>query len=140
MISAVLLIAFTVAVAGIVSTWLPGFFGGVTGSVEAGTENQTKCAGVYIDIFRVTSLSNSSVVLFLRNPSSQDITSINVLTDTGVSLASVGTLAQGQLISVVSDKNTTQISGTQEILASGLCLNSVSVTGSCAQDDPCWQL
>lgn len=129
MISAVLLIAFTVAVAGIISIWLPGFFTRTTGSVETATTNQTKCAGTYIDVFRVTSST-----VFIRNPSPHEISSVSVLAGDGTSIASFTSLSPGDVKSA-----SWSVGSNNSVIASGLCLGSVSVTGSCSVGDSCWQ-
>ena len=132
MISAVLLIAFTVAVAGIVSTWLPGFFGGVTGNVENTTTSQTECAGVYLDVFRVT-----DTTILVRNPSSKQITNLVILDNTGTSYTpDKTTLTAGDIARVTSGWSA---AGKTEVIANGLCQGEVAVTGSCSQGDACWK-
>ncbi|MEM5802218.1 MAG: archaellin/type IV pilin N-terminal domain-containing protein [Candidatus Aenigmatarchaeota archaeon] len=128
-IAAILLIAFTVAVGGIISFWLTGFTTTSTGSVEASTTNQTKCAGAYIKIDSVTATR-----IIYSNPSNQAISSINIIAGDGTSILSGGsTLNPGSVNSVGWTRGTNT-----SVIAKGLCLATVPVEGSCKSGDSCW--
>ncbi|MFH1623123.1 MAG: archaellin/type IV pilin N-terminal domain-containing protein [Candidatus Aenigmatarchaeota archaeon] len=107
MIASVLLIAFTIAVGGILSLWMTGFTTTTTSSVETASINQTKCAGTYIDI-----LSVSDWVIIYTNRGSQTISSIVGFTDDGSSINITATgsssLTPGQSASI---RNHTEATG-----------------------------
>lgn len=128
-IAAILLIAFTVAVGGIISFWLTGYTTTSTGAVEASTSNQTKCAGVFIKIDSVT----SSKIIF-SNPGNQPISSISIIAGDGTSIATgLSTLNSGAVSSISWTRGTNT-----SVLAKGLCLASVPVEGRCNSGDSCW--
>jgi flagellin-like protein len=130
MIAAVLLIAFTVAVGGVLSFWLTTLTGSTTGNVEAQTSNITKCAGASIQINRV----DSSRIIF-SNPSSQEISSVILIADKGggTITPSDQILSPGEIGTVSWTRGTNT-----SVLARGFCLQSVSVAGSCSAGEACW--
>ena len=131
MIATILLIAFTVAIGGIISVWMTGFSRTTTGGVEATATNQTKCAGAYIKIDRV---SNTSQKIIYSNPTNQQLTSINLTANDGTYLPlSSTTLAIGG----AGYANWTTGTNTS-VLATALCLQTVPVYGSCKSGDSCW--
>lgn len=126
-IATVLLIAFTVAVGGILSLWLTSF---------TTTTNQTKCAGTYIDVI---SVDNDAILI--TNRGSQDISSIICLSGNGSSWG-VGALSPEEM-------NTTKWNATgtggsyasgfgTNIICTGSCLN-IEVTGECKSGQSCWK-
>ena len=137
MIATVLLIAFTVAVGGILSVWFTSFTRTSTASVENASVDQTKCSGTYIDIVLVD--TNTTVI---ANRGSQTITGIVCYSGNGSSWG-LGSLSPGA-------SNATQgwnINGTGGSYAagfgtvmscSGKCL-TIGVTGSCKSGDSCWK-
>jgi flagellin-like protein len=130
LIAVVLLIAFTVAVAGVISLWLTGFTTTTTGSVESASTNQTKCAGVYIDVISVT---NDTVIF--RNPGSQQINSVVCYSSGGENITS------GTINLAVGDINSTSwVRGSNSsVICSGTCLN-IGVTGECNSGQTCWKV
>ena len=134
MIAVVLLIAFTVAVGGIVSIWLTGFMSITQESVEASSTNQTKCAGTYIDVISVTS---SGVII--TNRGSQDISTIQCYTSDGTAIPQdEPSPGFGGLSSGVSNSTTWGRGGNTSILCAGKCI-SIGVTGECKSGQGCWK-
>ena len=129
MVAAVLLIAFTVAVGGIISLWLTGFAGRTTGTVETQVTNQTKCAGVFIAVDKVT-----DTTILYSNPSSQPISSISIAVDGITITPTTTTLDPG----AVASQSWTRGANTS-VIVKGLCLASVPVEGRCEQGDACWE-
>lgn len=128
-IATILLIAFTVAVGGIISLFLTGFTKTQTGTAESIGTNVTKCGGISIDILSVTSTS-----IVIANPSSQTITSITLIPNNGTSITGPSSLAS------VGTNSTTWTKGTNtSVTAYGLCLSSVAVKGVCSSGESCWQ-
>ncbi len=129
MVATVLLIAFTVAVGGIVSVWMTGFTTSTTGSVESASTNQTKCAGVYIDIISVNDAS-----FMIRNPSAQPINGITCYSGNGTLITSdpINLATGGSINSTIWDRD-----GYTSIICGGTCLN-IGVSGECKSGQTCW--
>jgi flagellin-like protein len=129
MIATILLIAFTVAVGGIISVWLTGYTRTTSAAVSTATEDQIKCTGTYPDVYLVT---NGSIIV--RNPGSENISNI-------ICFTSDGTPLPNQTISVLVPGNVSAItwtrSGNTSVTCSGLC-RSIGVTGECRSDQSCW--
>ena len=130
MIAVVLLLAFTVAVGGILSVWFTSFTRTTTGGVESATVNQTRCAGCYIS---VDSVSTSSIIY--SNPCTQSITMTDGITGDGTLLTVSGTLNPGDLSSISWTRGTNT-----SVILKAKCLATVPVEGSCEQGDTCWKL
>ena len=132
MIAVVLLIAFTVAVGGIMSLWLTGYATTTTSSVETATVNQTKCAGTYVDVISVT----SNAVL-ITNRGSEIINSTSCYTGGGETIpedgGGFGTLTPG-----ASNSTSWTRGANTSILCTGSCLN-MGVTGECESGQSCWK-
>ncbi len=127
-IATILLIAFTVAVGGIISLFLTGFTKTQTGTAESIGTNITKCGGISIDI-----LSVSSTVIVYANPSGQTLSSITLIASNGT------TIASGMSLSVGQTNSTSWPRGSNTgITAYGLCLSSVAVKGACNSGESCW--
>ncbi len=144
MISAVLLIAFTVAVAGIVSTWLPGFFGGVTGNVGA-KATDVRCLSAYIEILKVSiSVSNNTynTTLIVYNPSLVEIKNVNLLTDNGEEYFLNETLLPGEMKAILTPIPIQDIlfGKIKNIILYGLCSDGISVWDECSLGEECWRI
>jgi len=129
MIAAILLVAFAVAVGGIISAWMTSFTRTTTGTVSSLTENQTKCAGVYIAIDAVT---NSAIIF--HNPSAEPLSNIYVYAGDGTTVASGLSLSAGASHSVpwTAGSNTS-------VYITGTCRN-IGVSGSCERGQDCWKV
>ena len=130
MIAVVLLIAFTVAVGGIVSIWLTGFTSITQESVEASSTNQTKCAGTYIDIISVT---NDSVMI--TNRGSQNIDNPVCYSSDGTNITALSnpTLGPGQ-----SNTTSWERFNNTSVICTGSCLNT-GISGECKSTQNCWR-
>ena len=137
MIATVLLIAFTVAVGGILSLWLTGYTTTTTSAVETATTNQTKCAGTYIDVISV-----ASDAILITNRGSQSISSIRCYSANASSWG-LGTIAPGEMNT--TKWNSSGTAGTYatgfgtSITCTGNCLN-IGVTGECKSGQTCWKV
>jgi len=140
MIAVVLLIAFTIAVGGILSLWLTGFATTTTQSVETASTNQTKCAGTYIDVISV-----DDNAILITNRGAESISSIVCYAGNGSSWG-MGSLSAGQMNQ--TGWNTSSGSGVGEsyetgfgtvITCTGNCLN-IGVTGECKSGQGCWRV
>ena len=130
MIATVLLIAFTVAVGGILSLWLTGYATTTTSSVEAATTNQTKCVGTYIDVISV----DAGAVL-ITNRGSQTISNVNCFVGNGTNLTSV---AVASLASGAGNIGNWTRGAQTSVLCTGSCLG-IGVTGQCKSGQSCWK-
>lgn len=129
-IATVLLIAFAVGTAALVSIWLPNLIGQTTGTTEKQSDRLSSCNVVGIEVEKVT----SSSIVYL-NPSDNIITNITVFDDNGRNLT-VGnaSLAGSQLASVSWNR-----SQNMSVLITGICENSIVVRGECENGQECWE-
>jgi len=129
MVATVLLIAFTVAIGGIINLWLTGFTTTTTSSVETAATNVTKCAGTYLDVIAVTNTS-----ILITNPGPETISNPVCYSTNGTLIDTLGTtLAVGTI------NSTTWVRGNStSVICSGTCLN-IGVTGECKQGQSCWK-
>ena len=99
MIAAVLLIAFTIAVGGIMSVWLTGYSTTTQQSVENATTERIKCLGTYVDI-----LSVSDWAILYTNRGSETVTNITAYASDGSSInitaTGLSSLSPGQIGSI----------------------------------------
>jgi flagellin-like protein len=145
MIATILLIAFTVAVGGIISVWLTGYTRTTGAAVSGITENQTICINSYPNILMVT--TNAVIV---ANPGSEPITNLRCLAGNGSALwpgiqgTFVVSLSPGNLTSFYWSNST----GSKEVydsgfgaqvICSGVC-RSIGVTGECRSGQICWKI
>jgi flagellin-like protein len=137
MIATVLLIAFTVAVGGILSLWLTGYMTTTTGVVETATTNQTKCVGTYINVISV-----DSGAILITNPGSQNISSIKCYSGNATYTAwSLGNLLPGEMGSTGwnGTGTTYNTSFGTSVTCTGTCLVT-GVTGGCKSGQSCWKV
>jgi len=127
-IATILLIAFTVAIGGIISLFLTGFTRTQTGTAESIGTNITKCGGISIDVLSVT-----TTTIVIANPSGQTITNITFLPNNGAAITGPSTLAPAGTNSTSLPRGTNT-----SVTAYGLCLNSVAVKGICSSGENCW--
>jgi len=148
MIAVVLLIAFTVAVGGLLSVWFSTLTSSQTQTVSSDSEAQVKCA------------SNSLTVSEVRYPSSGSPRIVNVtLTSAGsqvmknVTITVVGGGASTNSIKYFNASGDDMVPGTafatsinttggavlppDLVSVTSFCLNRYTVSGSCKSGDPC---
>ena len=131
MIATVLLIAFTVAVGGILSLWLTGLMTTTTSSVENTTTDQIKCASTWINVISVTPTG-----VIIVNRGAQTITSVNCFAGNGTNITSVATPS---LVSGGISAGNWTIGTNTSIICSGKCL-TIGVTGECKSGQTCWKV
>jgi len=129
MIATILLIAFTVAVGGIISIWMTGYTRTTGASVSSATENTTACVGTYPNVISVT----SSAVL-VTNPGSEDITNLNCFVGNGTNITTVATatLSPGTVASGSWTRSTQTV-----VTCTAKCRNT-GVSGECKSGQSCW--
>ncbi len=133
MIAVVLLIAFTIAVGGIMSVWLTGYATTTQEAVENTSTDQVKCAGTYIDVISVTSTG-----VIITNRGSQPISTIQCYTSDGTAIPQDAG-GFGGLSSGVSNSTTWERVSNTSIICAGQC-RSVGVTGECKSGQSCWNM
>lgn len=142
MIATVLIIAFTIAIGGIISVFMTNLTKTTTGEAEKGAAGVSECASAYINILAVNGTGSTSSVI-ISNPSSNKIY-ITGFTD---NLANVSEIPEGNKILISG--NTTSLapvkigSTATKIMIVGLCENSVrtsnfSISGTCPKGGSCW--
>lgn len=129
MVATILLIAFTVAVGGLISVWVTQYSRTTTSAVDTVTANQTKCYGSYIEVDSVT-----PTLITFSNPSTQIITNINITTTDGKFPTPSSTILSPGGIAVANWTKGTNTS----VLIKGLCLSSMMVEGKCDNSQTCW--
>ncbi|MEM5811542.1 MAG: type IV pilin N-terminal domain-containing protein [Candidatus Aenigmatarchaeota archaeon] len=148
LIAAVLLIAFTVAVAAIIGTFLTGLTRTTVGGVERGTAGQAECAGVYIDVLQYN--SNAGTAAF-RNPSgSNRIYVTSAVNESGISTRNFTTivLEPGRVKTAILNVSTNEthvfdsLKSAKKVTFLGFCETTagqnISITGECSKGQPCW--
>jgi len=139
MIATILLIAFTVAVGGIISIWMTGYTKTTSQSVSSATENQTACVSSYPNILLVTSSA-----IIINNPGSESLSNLNCYAGNGsnISCGGIGTLAAGASNSTFWCNSTGHLGtyatgfGTK-VTCSAKC-RSIGVSGECESGQSCW--
>lgn len=129
-VATIVLIAFAVAVGGLVSIWLTGFATSTTEFTSQRGDELTACAGARL---KVDSVTNGTVIY--SNPSAKTITNITVYDERGVNITfNVSDLATGSVanISWTRGTNTT-------VFLRGVCEKSVVVEGECKKGQVCWE-
>jgi len=132
MIATILLVAFTVAVGGLISVWMSSFTKNTQSNVEAASYNQTRCSGTYIDVSSVTSTS-----VIITDRGDQTISNIRCFTSDGTELNFTGTATLQSLTAGQSASKAFTRSSNTSVFCSGTCL-SVGVTGECKSTSSCW--
>lgn len=129
-VATIILIAFAVAVGGLISIWVTGFATSTTEFTSERGEELTACAGARL---KVDIVSANSIIY--SNPSAKIITNITVYDQAGRNLTfNASNLSPGQVANITWAKgsNTT-------IFMRGICEGSVVVEGECKDGQICWQ-
>jgi hypothetical protein len=141
MIATVLVIAFTVAVGGIVSLFLNRLATTQTGEAERGTSGITECADAFIDIVNFNASGHTAVI---HNPSKNSIYTTSIFDDMSnfnTSNAAKVHITAGDTSSFVV--NNLPASSATKITVTGVCQNSAgtsntSIIGVCRKGAACW--
>lgn len=144
MIATVLLIAFTIAIGGIISIFMNRLTTTTTGATEKSSTGIIECSGIYIDILSVNGTSGvNNASLVVTNPSSNKIyitgivdnLAISSVVPTSVKILNASTTATVTPVNITSTATKITIVGLCENLAA---TSNVSVTGSCSKGANCW--
>jgi flagellin-like protein len=127
MIATILLIAFTVAIGGIISVWLATYTRTAQTAVTGATEAQIKCAGISPNIYRVT-----NTTVFLLNSGTVELTNVTCVTQDGISIGTITSMPPGNMSSL-----TWNSTGNTSVICSGICLG-IGVASQCSVGDSCW--
>ena len=158
MIATVLIIAFTIAVGGIISIFMTNLTTTQTGEAEKAAAGTSECAGTYIGIINVsivdlTNGGNNTANIIVHNPSKNSIyvtsayddggnvntTFINTSTGSDVELGLK--LAPGEIMPLSAVNLPT--ANSNKVTLVGFCENSaattnVSISGVCPKGGSCW--
>jgi flagellin-like protein len=143
MIATILLIAFTVAVGGIISIWMTGYTRTTGQSVSSATENQTACISSYPDIVLVT--TNATIIM---NRGSENITDVTCFAGNGSALfPKIDIIVPGGSNSTFWANSTgsptpyvTGVTGFgTKVTCTGKC-RSIGVSGECKSGQSCWTI
>jgi flagellin-like protein len=145
MIATILLIAFTVAVGGIISVWLTGFTRTTTGGTEVKAEALTRCSTCGFEVISVKKDSQNFTYV-THYGSGITLYPISVVFDTGDTVTSFGAnsdsnVTAGQIAKI--DLTTNFPSNAAWLKVTALCeyggVNaSAPVVAECRKGDRCW--
>ena len=144
MIATVLILAFTIAIGGIISVFMTNLTKTTTGEAEKTAAGTAECAGAYINIINVTTGAASVQNILVHNPSKNTIYITSAYDDLGNVNSS--TAFQKQLASGgITALNGTSVPGltAKKISLIGFCENAagtanVSISGTCPKGGSCW--
>ncbi len=143
LIASVLLIAFTVAVGGIISLWLTSFSKVMTSKAESTSIASSECAGAYFDIITVNddNVATNGLLIAVRNSGAPNSTISSIADDVGDVNSSVGiSLSLGEAKKVLL--NGSSVASASKVFITGLCISSGGqtqpITGSCIKGESCW--
>ena len=131
MIAVVLLVAFTVAVGGILSLWLTNYATTTTESVQTATENHTACVGTYPKIISVT-----GTTVILTNPGTENMDNIFCYSSSGKSIFDINNISNPLTPGSTSSVSWTRDTNTS-VICTGTCRN-IGITGECKSTQSCW--
>lgn len=144
-IATILLIAFTVAVGGIISIFLTGFFKSSVSSVGTQGNILIACSGASptVDLVKYPLSGTGNVNATFSNPGSLLVTNVSVFVI--MPNTSVFTTSAGNLTALASNASTTLVTPSggvapAEVRVVGVCVSSQgtqSVSGSCLAGNPC---
>ena len=143
-IATVLLVAFTVAVAGILSIWSTTLTTTQTQTVSNQTGGQVICSpAIVIDEAKVPSTGNYTLNITYRNAGVQPITNVKVWARTVSGMYSVsGTALSGGDVSVTG-LTLLSVGGSNAssdlVRVTGLCASVVVVSADCLPTNKCWK-
>jgi len=129
MIATILLIAFTVAVGGIISVWMTSYTRTTGASVSSVTENTTACVGSYPNMVSVT-----STALIVTNPGSESLSNLNCFDSSGNNIT---TIATASLASGATASGAWTRSANTSYVCTARCRNT-GVSGECKSGQSCW--
>ena len=129
-VAIVILIAFAVAIGGLVSLWLTNFATETTEFTSEQGNKLTACAGVRLKVDSVTANG-----IIYSNPSVKTITNITVFDQNGGNLTfNASNLNAGQVTNITWAK-----AQNESVFLRGICEGSIVVEGSCKDGQVCWK-
>ena len=129
-VAVVILIAFAVAIGGLVSLWLTGFTQSTTEFTSEQGQKLTECAGVRLKVDSVTANG-----IIYSNPSVQQITNITVFDQNGGNLTfNASNLNAGQVTNITWAR-----AQNESIFLRGICSGAIVVEGACESGQVCWE-
>jgi flagellin-like protein len=136
MIATILLIAFTVAVGGIISIWLTGFTRTASAGTETRSEALNRCSASGFEIISCT----SSAINIIHYDSSLTLFPLSIKTSDGTAITLSGSnaagLASGQVRSISFTRGTNTSVTVNANCQYGTI--NVTITASCSSGDKCW--
>jgi flagellin-like protein len=144
MIATVLIIAFTIAIGGVISVFMNRLTTTQIGETEKSSAGIIQCSNVRIDILSVTGAGTSGSIV-VTNPSSNKIYITGIVDD----VANSSTVPAGYKILTAGNTTTinpVNITNTStKITIVGLCENTgstqnVSIQGICIKGGNCWPI
>ena len=146
-VAVVLLIAFVVAVGGILSVWLSGIAEDQTQTVSADSEAVAKCVSnsIVVDSVRYQTSGSDLVNVTFTSDGSEAIKNITITIVGGGAVTNSikyfnGTtdeLSPGLVYSASVDTAGGAILPPEVVSVTGLCQRAVSITGTCDQGESC---
>jgi len=128
-VATIVLIAFAVAVGGLVALWLTNFATSTTEYTSQQGDKLTACAGARLKFEDV----GSSQIIY-SNPTVKTITNITVYDMSGKNLTSNATnMSPGQVANITWDR-----AGNTSVFMRGVCENAIVVEGNCKTGQVCW--
>ena len=153
LVATVLLIAFTIGVGGLISIFVTGLTTTSTGITSNQSEGLTKCAGTWINVYRVT-----NTTIFYTNPTSETIIGLTAVFSDGKKGVTIldQSLAIGEsnftdITNSTSNNGAAQTgltgikpgiggaAGNTSVSLRGLCQSAVTAEGKCKQGQACWE-
>lgn len=140
MIAIVLLIAFTVAIGGIMSVWLTGLTSTQTQQVSNQSAAQVKCTpSMTIDLVQVPSAFPNKLNITISNPSQQTISSLSYLVPNNQTAANISVGATGSLTAGSVATLSINVSAAPTFVRVGGLCAGLPISSTCDNTQSCWQ-
>ena len=137
MIAIVLLIAFTVAIGGVMSVWLTGLTNTQTQQVSNQSSAQAKCTpALVIDLVKAPSVANGALNITFSNPSQQTISAITALIPNNMTTI---TLSSTSLLPGDVGTARVNVSSVPSFAKVGGTCSGLPVSSTCENSMACWQ-
>ncbi|MEM7826204.1 MAG: archaellin/type IV pilin N-terminal domain-containing protein [Candidatus Aenigmatarchaeota archaeon] len=127
MVATILLIAFTVAVGGIISVWMTTYTRTAGAAVSEATEDQLRCVGSAPSIYSVTDKA-----VFIVNTGSENLFNVTCMSSDGKTLNVTEVLSSGGGYSFEWDVGTNT-----SVICIARC-RSIGVRDECRKGQSCW--
>jgi flagellin-like protein len=142
LIAAVLLIAFTVAVGGIISLWLSSFTQTQSGMIEKSAEKTTKCAATSLQIREVRYGSGRVNVTVIHATGSEGLRNLSVsVLGAGISNSSDVRYTSADFTPGQVEAFSVIFAASPEwVTASAFCQSSYPIITECKPGQVCWKV